>query len=91
MSYSRWSNSSWYVFWNASSGFTRESQVLSAWYSLDKCIDWTFNEVDTLLSSAFHEIVPRLEMKYGCSGDEATELQEIMQIWRSDVKSEFIA
>ena len=91
MSYARWSNSSWYVFWNASSGTTRESQVLSAWYSMDKCIDWTFNEVDSLLKCSFQEIVPRLEMKYGCSGDEANELQELMQVWRTDVKNEFIA
>jgi Tfp pilus assembly protein PilP len=28
-------------------------------------------------------------MKYDCSPDEANELQEWMQEWRSDVKREF--
>ena len=31
MSYSRWSSSDWYIFWNADSGKTKEEQKLSVW------------------------------------------------------------
>jgi hypothetical protein len=77
------------VFWNASSGTTIETQILSAWYSLDKCIDWSFEQVKTLFSNAPEFIIRLLQMKYDCSPDEASELQELMQIWVSDVKQQF--
>jgi hypothetical protein len=89
MSYSRWSNSSWYVFWNTSSGDDKDSQVLSAWYSLDKTLDWTYEEVEDLFKDGITEAAKFLELKYNCNGDEAAELQEIMQVWMSDVRSEF--
>lgn len=89
MSYSRWGDSSWYVFWNTSSGETIDSQILSAWYSLDKCIDWTYEQVKSLFSNTHEYIVKLLEFKYNCSPDEASELQELMQQWVSDVKKEF--
>lgn len=91
MSYSRWGSSSWYVFWNTSSGDTIESQVLSAWYSLDKCIDWTYDQVVELLTNLkdCDWIVRLLQLKYDCSADEAIELQELMQVWVSDVKKQF--
>lgn len=89
MSYSRWSNSSWYVFWNASSGGDKDSQVLSAWYSLDKTLDWTYEEVEDLFKDGITEAAKFLELKYGCNADEATELQDIMQVWMSDVRAEF--
>ena len=92
MSYSRWGHSSWYVFWNTSSGKDMDSQVLSAWYSLDKCIDWTYEEVMKLFSNLpfkAESIISSLQMKYECSADEANELQELMQVWVADVKKEF--
>ena len=91
MSYSRWSNSSWYTFWNVSGGNTRETQLFSAWYSLDGCVDWTFEEVARLFTHSPDTIINLLENKYGCSGDEANELQEYMQQWRSDVNQKFSA
>lgn len=33
MSYSRWSNSSWYSFWSCESGEDKDDQVLCLWYS----------------------------------------------------------
>ena len=33
MSYSRWSNSSWYSFWSDESGEDKSDQVLCLWYS----------------------------------------------------------
>lgn len=45
MSYSRWSNSPWYTFWNANSGPTRGEQILSLWYGMDHVRDWTYEEL----------------------------------------------
>jgi len=46
MSYSRWSNSNWYSFWNTSSGETKESQVLSLWYcGSDELRDYQYSEL----------------------------------------------
>jgi hypothetical protein len=89
MSYSRWGRSSWYVFWNASSGKTIDSQVLSAWYSLDGTIDWTYEEVAKLFKNTPDNIINLLRIKYDCSPDEANELQELMQVWVADVKKQF--
>ena len=33
MSYSRWSNSSWYSFWSCESGEDKDDQILCLWYS----------------------------------------------------------
>jgi hypothetical protein len=66
-----------------------DSQVLSAWYSLDGTIDWTFEEVAKLLKNAPESIIRSLEMRYDCSPDEANELQELMQVWVADVKKQF--
>jgi len=92
MSYSRWGSSSWYTFWNNSSGDDRYSQVLSAWYSMgsEHCIDWQYWEIEDLLKESFDEIITRIMIRYkDCSPDEAGELQEIMQMFISDVKSDF--
>lgn len=48
MSYSRWSNSTWYSFWNTASGPTKEEQILSLWYSIDMCQDWTYAELKNI-------------------------------------------
>jgi hypothetical protein len=89
MSYSRWSNSSWYTFWNACSGDTRDTQVLSAWYSLDKTIDWTYAEAQDLFKNGILEAAKKLRLIYNCNEDEATELQEIFQIWMGNVRTQF--
>ena len=89
MSYSRWGSSSWYTFWNCSSGDDRDSQVLSAWYSTEKILDWTYDEVEDLFKDGIAVAAKCLQLRYGCNGDEATELQEIMQLWMSDVRADF--
>ena len=92
MSYSRWGSSSWYTFWNDSSGDDRDSQVLSAWYSMgeEDCIDWQYWELEDLMKESFDDVVKRIMIRYrNCSPDEAGELQEIMQLFISDVKSDF--
>ena len=94
MSYSRWSNGSWYVFWDSMySGDTKDSQALACWYSLDDGDkpSWTYDEIDKLLKKSFDQIIHTLQIKYDCSPDEANELQEYMQEWRNDVNNQFSA
>jgi len=92
MSYSRWSNSSWYVFWDsAMSGDLKENQHLACWYDMsdEHMIAWSYTDVDQLLQKSPDVIIKHLEMRYDCSPDEANELQEWMQQWRSDVRIEY--
>jgi hypothetical protein len=92
MSYSRWSSGSWYVFWDSAySGETKETQHLACWYSVDDASSksWSYVEVDDLLSKEPDYVIKNLVMKYDCSLDEASELQEFMQLWRSDVKRQY--
>ena len=92
MSYSRWSNSSWYVFWDsAMSGDLKENQHLACWYDMsdEHMIAWSYTQVDELLQRKPDVIINLIQMKYDCSPDEANELQEWMQEWRSDVRKEY--
>lgn len=83
MSYSRWSNSVWYSFWNAESGPTREEQVLSLWYSLDMCKDWTYEELKTMDAAD-------LMMQYpGVPYNEVVEAKSLIQRFIQDVDDEF--
>jgi hypothetical protein len=66
-----------------------EEQVLSAWYSLDKCLDWTYGDLEDFTRGSHEDIVKRIEIKYGCNGDEATELYEYIQEFMADVRAEF--
>jgi hypothetical protein len=92
MSYSRWSTSSWYVFWDAAySGDTKESQHLACWYSVDDADkgSWSYERVKDFISKKPDSIINILQGRYKCSPDEANELQEYMQVWVSDVNSKF--
>lgn len=35
MSYSRWSGADWYIYWDCSSGDTRDTQLLAIWHVSD--------------------------------------------------------
>ena len=92
MSYSRWGNSSWYVFWESSpSEDLKEDQHLACWYDMSEehQISWSYTEVDILLHREPDYIIKNLEMKYDCSPDEANELQEYMQLWRTEVNRQY--
>jgi hypothetical protein len=85
MSYSRWSNSNWYSFWNTSSGETKDSQVLSLWYVCeDKLVDLTYDELV--------DIKPSLLRKCYDSEISKKDLAEAMLIinwFIDDVDSDF--
>ena len=82
MSYSRWSNSAWYTFYNASSSEFREEQVLSLWYSMNTCYDWTYEKL--------LDFTPEFLIKeYECSSDEASEAMEYIGFFLEEVGEEF--
>ena len=83
MSYSRWSYSVWYTFWNsASSGKSKDEQVLSLWYSMDKTIDW---EYDDLLEVTAKDI----QKFYNCEIEDAEEAMIYINEFIKDVDKEY--
>ena len=83
MSYSRWSFSVWYSFWNdASSGKSKDEQVLSLWYLLDKTIDWTYPE---LLDVTAEDV----QRRYDCEIEDAEEAMTYINEFIKDVNKEY--
>jgi hypothetical protein len=77
MSYSRWSNSSWYAFYNVNG-------ALSLWYSMDKTIDWEYDSVvDCLALDAPERNLCIIEI-YACSEAEAIEAAGYMERYVED-------
>lgn len=79
MSYSRWSGSEWYSFYNSSSGPIRDEQVLSLWYAGHASLrDWTYGElVDVTVADIIKE--------YDCSAIEAEEAFGYITSFKRDV------
>jgi len=83
MSYSRWSFSVWYSFWNASSsGKKKNDQVLSLWFSMDKTIDW---EYDDLLEVTVKDI----QKFYNCEIEDAEEAMTYINEFIKAVDEEY--
>jgi len=83
VSYSRWGYSVWYTFWNsASSGKSKDEQVLSLWFSMDKTIDW---EYDDLLEVTAKDI----QKCYNCEIEDAEEAMTYINEFIKDVDKEY--
>jgi hypothetical protein len=83
VSYSRWGYSVWYTFWNsASSGKSKDEQVLSLWFSMDKTIDWVYTD---LLDVTAKDI----QRRYNCEIEDAEEAMEYINKFIKDVDEEF--
>ena len=83
MSYSRWNYSVWYTFWNgASSGKSKDEQILSLWFSMDKTIDWVYTD---LLDVTAKDI----QRRYNCEIEDAEEAMEYVNKFIKDVDEEF--
>lgn len=62
MSYSRWSNSDWYSFWNNSPpDSVKDDQVLSLWYAGEDLTDFTYKEVKKFDLCKMQEKFPTLD------------------------------
>jgi len=66
MSYARWSNSSWYAFYNVNG-------KLSLWYNIDKTIDWEYEELIELMEQDPVKIPTFIMEIYKCTEAEAVE------------------
>lgn len=71
MSYSRWSNSPWYSFYNVNG-------KLSLWYDLEHTIDWDYDELAEIMNAEIMKQDPEkiplfFKGVYTCSIDEANE------------------
>jgi hypothetical protein len=62
MSYSRWSNSSWYSFYNV-------ENTLSLWYNMNNLQDWTYEECLSLTET-------NIINYYKCTQGEAQEAMQ---------------
>ena len=84
MTYSRWSNSSWYTFYYDSGSVEKENQLMACWYGMDKTIDWTYAEILELLTDS-----PNFKIcqRYDCTIAEADELIYYMKEFSADVES----
>ena len=82
MSYSRWSWSVWYSFWNDSSSKDKDDQVLSLWYSLDKTIDWIYSDLVNVT-------VEDIQRRYNCEIEDAQEAMTYVNRFIKDVNQKF--
>ena len=83
MSYSRWSFSVWYSFWNgANSGKSKYDQIMILLYSMDKTIDWTYPE---LLDVTAEDI----QRRYNCEIEDAEESMTYINRFIKDVNEEY--
>lgn len=70
MSYARWSNSSWYAFYNVNG-------KLSLWYDMDKTIDIEYDDCEDI-------DVESLMAVYGCTKEEAEEAMTYIGYFMED-------
>ena len=83
MSYSRWGYSVWYSFWNsASSGKSKDEQVLSLWYSLEKTIDWAYSDLVNITAED-------IQRRYECEIEDAQEAMDYVNRFIKAVNNEF--
>lgn len=74
MSYSRWSNSAWYSFYNA-------NNKLSLWYSLNDVTDIEYKDCK--------ELTPQLiQKRYNCTLEEAHEAMVYVNQYMKDYEKE---
>ena len=70
MSYARWSNSSWYAFYNVNG-------CLSLWYSMDKTIDIHYDDALTITKEDILQV-------YECTDEEADEAMTYIGYYLED-------
>jgi hypothetical protein len=66
MSYSRWSNSTWYSFYNVNG-------KLSLWLDMEHTIDWEHDELVEIMAQDPEKIAEFFKAIYTCSLSEAQE------------------
>ena len=83
MSYCRRIYSVLSIFWNgASTGKSKDEQVLSLWYSMDKTIDWVYTD---LLGVTAKDI----QRCYNCEIEDAEEAMTYINEFIKDLNKEY--
>ncbi len=85
MSYSRWSNSSWYTYHSVASGITKETQVLQINHVNDFSIPLYYPEAKAILSNP-HDLA---EIFPSITNQELTELTRYITWFVDDINEEF--
>ena len=81
MSYSRWSNSSWYSFYNVNGR-------LSLWYDMEHVIDWEQAELVEIMAQDPAKIAEFFKEIYTCSLSEAQEAMTYINMYLEDYDPE---
>jgi hypothetical protein len=77
MSYSRWSNSSWYSFYNVNG-------KLSLWYDMEHVIDWEYDDLIDIMSQDPAKIPLFFMEVYKCTEAEALEAMTYINMYLED-------
>jgi hypothetical protein len=85
MSYSRWINSSWYVFWTSSSSNKKEEQTCEIMYSVDERWSISYGE----LVRDFEGVMKSISHFFpNATGEEIKELRGYLLDFMDDVEKE---
>lgn len=49
MSYYRWSNSNWYIFWMSSQAERKEDELLALWWSMEHQPTFTYEQLENVV------------------------------------------
>ena len=83
MSYSRWSTSNWYSFYNSvSDGSNKEDQVLSLWHVTENK-DFTYSELKDFGQNKLWALYPLAD------NDDILEALSIIELFIADVDEDF--
>lgn len=77
MSYARWSNSSWYAFYNVNG-------KLSLWYDMDHTIDLEYDDLMEFKQYEDEALITQLILMYECTREEAIEAIQYINMYLED-------
>jgi len=77
MSYARWSNSSWYAFYNVNG-------KLSLWYDMDHTIDLEYEDLMEFKQYEDEALITQLILMYECNREEAIEAIQYINMYLED-------
>lgn len=83
MSYTRWSTSNWYSFYNSSSeGATKDDQVLSLWH-VTETKTYTYKELKSMGIGKLRSLYP------DATDEDIEEAMDIIEKFKKDVCVDF--
>ena len=80
MSYSRWSNSVWYAFYNT-------ENKLSLWYDMDNLLEWDYHDLVDMITDE-ETCCEQLVLLYDCTLAEAQEALDYIDDFICDYEAD---